>query len=303
MSDKKYPRGWGKYKKLTKGWEKYIFDQLYPKFVKEFPTTKGMTQAKVSKWLVDQDWYNTIKVYTYKSYVASGMTDMTFREYVAHLARFNTYDGKKINAWKNSQVHSVARNMVNRLKKGARHFNERLTKLQKTDSVAYLKQLSTTMVEPPKGFSKRLRNLEIGNMTDAQYKKELNYVKAVIEKDIIEKQVPLHTKDTFDKVNNFQGKRISQDQLQYGNNKILEEEKTKHETKIDGSGEELILEGQWFLSPSHKKHYFKGGDPCKKFAKQRYFYGEDIPEPVKDSHFGCRCRVELKVITKSQMHK
>jgi len=301
MGTRKYPKGWGKYSKLTKGWENYIFKKLYPKFLKEFPTTKGMTQLSVAKWLVEQDWIEEVQRYTYRAVVATGRK-ISFKEFQQELMRYETYDGKTINAWKNSYERAVARRMVHRMKTQTRILNQRLGKLGNTTDIAYIRELADTMVNPPKKFKRRIRKLETNRdgMTDAQYNRELNAIKSVIANDIEDDQYKELTKETFDKVNNYQGKRLSQDQLQRANNDVAE---TKMQEVEDSPREDIIMEGEWKLSPSHKKHYFKGGDPCEKHAKERYFYGEDIPVPVKDSHFGCKCSLTLKVIPVSKMKK
>lgn len=306
MAKKQYPKGFGKFRSLTKDWESWVMDTLYPRFIKEFPNTKGMTQKKVATWLVEQNWIEEVQRFTYKSYIASSGSDISFKDFQEFLYKYNTLDGKDINAWKNSYERQVARRMVRRLKKISRVLNQRLAKLEGTDSVSYLASLSKTMVDKPKGFDRRIRKLSTQSLTEAQYDKELKAIKSIIANDITNAQYDKFTEETFDKVNNYQGRRISQDQFQRGSIENAKEQISKDQQKVEESDRELIQVGYWRLSPSHTHHYHPGGDPCERHASHDEGYGEggytgsNIKIPVSDSHFGCMCSLELKVVEKQK---
>lgn len=294
-------QGQGEFTKLTKGWESYVFKSLYPKLLKEFPDTKGMTQKKVAKFLVDQDWIEEVQRYTWRSARASGL-QVGYTEFKESLLNQKMYDGKVVNAWKNSYVTEMSRKMTRSIKKKALTLNQRLTRLDSTDSIAYVSELFKTIENPPKGLTKQVRVLkrDWDILTDAQKAKKLAPLKSAIKSDITTNQYKAVVRDTVDKVNNFQGKRIAQDQLQRANNDVLE---TKADVIKTEKRPEAVLVGFWSLSPTHKSHYYKGQDPCEKHAKNDDGYGKGshvgfIPYPVKDSHIGCKCTMKLKVMAK-----
>lgn len=292
-------QGQGDFIKLTKGWESYMFKTLYPRLLKAFPDTKRMTQKKVASFLVDQDWIEEVQRYTWRSARASGLK-MGYTEFKESLLNQKMYDGKIVNSWKNSYVSEMSRKMTRRIKKKTLTLNQRLTKLDTTDSVKYVGELFATIENPPKGLTKQMRVLQRDweTLTDAQKTKKLASFKNVIKNDITTKQYNAVVRDSVDKVNNFQGKRIAQDQLQRANNEVLE---VKSDVLKDGKRPKAVLVGFWSLSPTHKSHYYKGQDPCEKHAKNDDGYGKGshvgkIPYPVRDSHVGCKCSMKLKVM-------
>ena len=297
MGTRRNPNGWSKYTKYTKDWESYVMEDLYSKYLIEFGPSTPITQKKVTTWLVENDWMEEIQKYAYKSVTATGRV-ISFSDFKKELEHFTTYEGDTINAWKNSTERAVSRRMVKRIKQNNRVLSSRLKDLEKTTDVKYLRDISKTMVDKPSGFDKRLRRLEtnIDGMTEAQINAEFFYFKRVIKDDVIEKQYPAHVKETFDSVNNYQGKRLSRDQLQYSNNLMLAD---KHAEMSKSLKDDEVVRGEWKLSTHHKTHYYKGGtDPCEKFASKRYFYGDNMPVPVKSTHMSCSCSMTLTTVKK-----
>ena len=282
--------GWSKYTKLQKEWESYINKEILPSLLKSFPSTKGMTQIKVAKLLVKHKWIEKVQEYTHKSVLATGRK-VGFEEFQNELMTFKTLDGKIINAWENSYERAVAQKMVRRLKSGAKDITSDIALLDKATDFAALRKLPLT-----NELKKKLRKLELASLTSIQHKKELELIKESIRTSIIRDRFKELTEDTVDKVNKYQGDRLAQNQFQYSRGEQIEMEIGEPKRP------QLTLQGIWTLSAFHKPHYIKGGvDPCEVFAKQKYFYDDDIPIPVKSTHFGCRCSMTTKVIEKRSL--
>lgn len=292
-------KGQGKFKKLTKGWEKFVMKDLLNDFLTQWPTTEGLTQKRVAQLLVRSDWIEKLQRYTWRSARLSGV-EISYDDFKDSLTKYLTYEGTTINAWSNSHVRPVAAKLTKRVKKHTRILNQRLTKLADTDDIDYVIELLGTIDKPKKGIKKKARILkrDFENLSQVMKAKRLNELKDYIKEDITTNQYKAVVVDSFDKVNNFQGKRIAQDQLQSANNDVLGDKQIELKEEVKKNSK-LTLVGFWTLSPTHKFH--QKNDPCEKHASADAGYGKGshtgtIPIPVKDSHFGCKCKVVLKVI-------
>lgn len=304
--DNKYPTGWGKFKKYTKAWESYIMGDVLEDILKTFPNSKDISVINVGKVLVNHKYMDNIQVYAYKSMISSGVEGVPpFREWTKDMMTFNpSGTTKTVNIWHNNSVRETSRRIVKSIKKNTRHLNERIKNLNKDDvTPEYISSVFSTIDNPSKEMKLAMKRLESGTLSESQANKLTASLVTYIEQDIKEVQYKATVTHAVDGGANFWGKRLSQDQLQEGNIKVYKETIDRSDDVVE-EAPELILQGEWFLSPSHKHHYYKGGtDPCEIFAKQRYYYGDDIPIPKESSHYGCRCSLKLTIIDKADMKK
>lgn len=298
------PKGWGKYKKLDKGWADYVEREILADMLKTFPTSKGMTQKKVAQLLVNNGWIETLQRHTWRSARAAGL-EIGYEEFKNNLLAQKMYDGKVVNSWKNSYVREVSKKMTNRIKEKTKTLNQRIAVLNKSKDLGEVSAIFKTVKNPPKVIKSKLAVLKANfdTLSESQQKKRLGEISAFVIKDIKEVQYKAVVVDTADKVNKFQGKRIAQDQFQRASNQGLAVTAAKSTVAVKGKPEAVVV-GFWSLSPTHVEHYYPDGDdPCEIHAEHDAGYGAGsyvgfIPIPVKDSHFGCACSLRLEVMEK-----
>ena len=301
---RQYPKGWGKYKKLTAKWEKYVEDKIYASFVKQFPNTRDMTIIKVARMLVEHKWIEEVQRYVYLSAVAGGYTGK-FKDFQKEMSRLKTEDGI-VNAWANSYEREVAKRMIKRMKKHDVVLKKRAKNISKIDEPSkYL--YNNVKAVGSKELLQQYRKLEQqwDTLTAKRQKEQLKNIKDIVVEDITVNKYNELAKETTEKVNEYQGKFLSKDALVRENNKQTEKQYKKNETKIENSDKKLVQVGYWRLSPEHQPHYYPDGeDPCEIHALHNEGYGpggytgDNIKIPVIDSHFGCKCSVELVVVEK-----
>lgn len=301
--ERRSPKGWGKYKKLDKGWVDYVEKQILADMLKTFPTSKGMTQKAVAQLLVNNGWIETIQRHTWRSARAAGL-DVTYEAFKNDLLKQRLASGKVINSWKNSYVREMAKKMTKSIKSKAAKLNKTIASIEKGDSVNVLSKALKSVKSSSKGIKTKLAVLKSSNsLTEVQKKKRYTEVATYIVNDIKEVQYKAVVVSTTSKVNTYQGKRIAQDQFQRASNKELKKVAKKGVIAVKGKPN-AVLVGIWRLSPTHTTHYYSGGeDPCEVHASHDAGYGKgshvgDIPIPVDDSHYGCACSLELVVMKK-----
>jgi len=297
------PKGWGKYKKLDKGWVNYVEKQILADMLKTFPSSKGMTQKKVAQLLVNNGWIETLQRHTWRSARAAG-SELGYEAFKNNLLSQKLSSGKTINSWKNSYVREMAKKMVKSVKGKTAKLNRTISKIKAGDSVAVLSKALKDVKNPSKGIKAKLAVLKSNNsLTEAQKKKRYDEIASFIIKDIKEVQYKAVVVGTTEKVNAYQGKRIAQDQFQRASNKELAKIASAGVVAVKGKPEAVVV-GFWYLSPTHVEHYFDGGeDPCEIHANNDDGYGKGshvgfIPIPVEDSHYGCGCSLKLEVLEK-----
>lgn len=301
---RKYPKGWGKYKKLTAKWERYVENKIYTSLIKQFPDTKNMTIIKVARMLVENSWIEEVQRYVYLSAIAGGYTGK-FKDFQKEMARLKTEDGI-VNAWANSYEREVAKRMIKRMKKHNRVLKNRAETISKIDEPSkylYNNVKAVGSKELLRKYHKLEQKWDI--LTSKQQKEQIKSIKDAVVKDITVNKYNELAKETTEKVNEYQGKLLSKDTLVRENNKQVDKLYKENKTKIDESNKKLVQVGYWRLSPEHKPHYYPGGeDPCEIHALHDEGYGaggytgDNIKIPVIDSHFGCKCSVELVVMEK-----
>jgi len=296
--------GQGEFKKLTVKWQKFVNDELFNAIVKEFPYGTKITKKAMATLLVDQSWIEKVQLYTWRSARASGL-NISFDNFKQSLINYKTIDGKSINAWKNSYESKIAPKLVTALNKGASRFGERLAKLSSGEyTLTYLKDLLKTVPTDSDGYkaiNATLKNMiaKEGVMSQLDMDKARAEVAGYISDNIRNVQYASLIKEKTKSVLDYQGRRLAQDQLQEANVNMLVDNIANEREQVKGK-EEVVLVGYWTLSPTHKSHYYAGGDPCERHANNDDGYGKgshvgNIPIPKKDSHFGCKCKVTLKV--------
>ena len=305
-SNRRYPKNWGKYLKEQRIFEKYVEDVIFKEFLEVFPATAKITQLEVARWLVSKKWMENLQVYAYKSAVVAGYTGK-FREFTDSM-RFLPIEDGTVSAWANSYERVVAKRLVNRVKKNTKKLNSDVKIIEgaKISDLNSVKRVVSKMTAQTKATKLAIAKLEKEGttMTESAVKKQLNIIKKEVEKDNIRNKYPAIVKESTDKVNKHQGKLVAQDLFMKQTNKTLvaDAEKKKADAIGNDSKRELVLVGYWRLSPSHEPHYTKDGvDPCEVFANNDDGYGkgshteDNIKYPVTDSHFGCKCSLELVV--------
>jgi hypothetical protein len=306
--------GQGEFTKLTKKWQQFVNNELFKEIIKEFPYGSKITNKAVATLLVNNSWIEKVQLYTWRSARASGW-DISFEDFKKHVVDqvygYKTVDGVRVdikNGWKNSYESKIAQKFVNAIKNGSFSLQDRVKKLEsgKAD-LSYVESVFKTVPKDSEGYKTINANLkQLKSMGETMSEYDFNKIKKEIEvyvaTNIKEVQYGMLVKQKTDTVLNYQGKRLAQDQLQRANNNMLLEDGTKKENSIGGNPD-LILVGYWTLSPTHTHHYYPGGDPCERHANHDAGYGKgsyvgDIPVPIIDSHYACKCKVSLKVMEK-----
>ena len=298
MGDRAYPKGIGTYKKLTKAWENYNNS-----LVDEFLSLDKVTQKEVGKLLVKNNWFDKILSYAWRSYLATGLsvlpdgTRATKENFGVYLKFYETYDGKKVDAIKNSAVPKMSQSIAKKLKKGIKEQSLIINTINTTDDVAYISKIFKRIDKPTKAQKKALSQFK----ADPNSVKKSDTIKGIIVSDIKTNQYKATVENMVEKTMKYQGKRLSQDQWQRSNNEFLIKKVKDGKKEVRASDNELILEGEWKLSPEHTSHM--ANDPCEEYADIRFFYGGDIPIPIRDTHFGCQCSLRTRVIEKKNKQK
>jgi len=296
--------GQGEFSKLTSKWQQFVNDEIFNVIVKEFPYGTKITKKAIATLLVDKSWIEKVQLYTWRSARASGL-DISFDDFKKQLTKQKIFDGKFVNAWKNSYESKISPKFATAINKGISRFSERLSKLDSGDyTLNYLTDLFNTVSKDSDGYkviNSTLKNL-IANadvMSVLDIDKAKTKVADYISNNIKNVQYVTLIKDKTKSILDYQGRRLAQDQLQQANVDILIDNISVKKEQIK-SDKEVILVGYWELSPTHKSHYYPGGDPCERHANNDDGYGKgshigNIPIPKKDSHFACKCKVTLKV--------
>lgn len=295
-------KGEGEFKKQMLKWQKFVNDDIQKAIINEFPFGTKITKKAVAKLLVDKSWIEKVQLATYRSAVASGL-DITFEEFKVNLTKQKMYDGKVINSWKNSYEPNISKKFVTLVNRDISKLNDRVSKLN-TAELDYVVSVFKTVPTKSSGYKEANSKLKylIANkdvLSELEYTKQLNVVREYISNNIKDVQYNAVVAQRTKSVLAYQGSRLIQDQFVIANNVMTENEMETKREDIGGK-EDLILVGYWKLSPSHKDHPYPGGDPCPRFANHDAGYGKgshvgDIPIPKKDTHFGCLCRLTLKV--------
>lgn len=299
-------KGSGTFNKLTLDWQAFVNKELYNAILKEFPFGTKMTQKSVAKLLVNESWIEKVQLYTWRSARASGL-DISFEEFKKQLVKYKLYDGKTINAWSNSYEPKIGKKFALSVKSGADKLVSRIKRLESGYDVTTLNTMFKTVSTDSDGYKSMRAKLKQLNanwdvLAEEDRIKKYTEISNYISNDIRDNQYPALVNDRTKGVLAYQGKRLAQDQLQRANNDLIDEEAKSLKEEVDAK-EDVILVGFWTLSSSHKHHYYPGGDPCERHANNDDGYGKgshvgDIPIPVKDSHYNCKCNLKLKVLPK-----
>jgi len=300
-------KGSGTFNKLTLDWQAFVNKELYNAILKEFPFGTKMTQKSVAKLLVNESWIEKVQLYTWRSARASGL-EISFEDFKTQLVKYKLYDGKSINAWKNSYEPRIGKKFAVSVKSGADKLASRIKRLESGYDVATLNTMFKTVATDSDGYKSIRAKLKQLNanwdvLAEEDRIKKYTEISNYISTDIRDNQYPALVKDRTKSVLAYQGKRLAQDQLQRANNEVLMNDMGEKLSEVVDAKEDVILVGFWTLSSTHKHHYYPGGDPCERHANHDAGYGKgsyvgDIPIPVKDSHYGCKCGMKLKVLIK-----
>jgi len=169
--------------------------------------------------------------------------------------------------------------------------NRGLSGEQRKQITAELKRAQKQTKQAQKEFQKQQKELaqfkkKFERLSDSQKQKEFEKLVRSVRGGVIASQSAI-IDSVVNSTASYQVRRLAQDQAF----NLQQEANLKERDELEKSGKSVF--GKWSLSPSHTFHM--AGDPCEKFAKIEVFPAKSCPEPIKDTHFGCKCTVEFFV--------